>query len=227
MSTKQDTRLTQDEMFLAMEIVSGAGAIATDGSGRVATPGTLGALLALSVSDASLAAARDQLAMAILERTSERAPGSLRERTPNSLREVRGVDAALAAQGLEINSTFITEPDHRLAAVRLLIDTAAGLAAQHYYAFGVSSPVRVEHPPARVGQWRLTADLRRHGSNPEIAARFDAWLKSADAALAGRIQIEANGFEITFWASSKAEIEAVHRYLDTFARATFLRPAGR
>ena len=49
-------------------------------------------------------------------------------------------------------------------------------------------------------------------------------LAGVDAALAGRIEVEADGFEITFWAASKAEIEALHRHLDNFARATFLRP---
>lgn len=220
MTSKSATSLTLDERKLAMEIASG--------SGLVATPATLGDLLAMLVADVTLAAARDQLAVAILERTSARAPGSLRERSAyRDPAQLQGIDAVLAAQGLEINSTFIAEPGQRLGAVRLLIDTAAGLAAQHYTAIGVGgASTRAEHPRERAGQWRLKADLRRNGRNEEIAKRFGAWLANADSALARRIQIEANDFEIIFWAATKAESEAVHRYLDSFARATFLRPSG-
>lgn len=223
MSVKNETRMTQEEFVLAQEI--GAD------SGLPSTPHTLGDLLALAIVDVTLGAARDQLALAILERSSARAPGSLRELDESRRahpEQLRGVDAALAAQGLSVNSSFIAEPVARLSAVRLLIDTAAGLAAQHYSAFGFGSPWQVsEGPPTRIGQWRIKADLRRYGGNVDTSTQFRVWLDRAEPGLSARIEIEANGFETTFWASSKAEITALRNAFDTFARATFLRPVGK
>jgi hypothetical protein len=217
------TELSADEITLAVEMVD-----ETD-----EPPTTLGALLAEEINDPIRAAARDQLGLAILERSArQRAPSRLRplgpgtQQNPRWLAGMDPVDRELAHQGLEVNNSLSETAPARLLSARLLADLATGQGARHYQAFGVHGPTFIESYPAeRAGLFEVRADFRNVArSNPETAREILRFVVERAPELGQVLQFEADGFAARFTTPTQAAGEELRALIDDFARAHFLLP---